>query len=385
MDETKKYEEQQQVEEKKKNNKKWLLLLLLLLFLCLFGYLIFRIGFSVGKRTKPVSPDPTPQKMLIKITDANGEWGGPKKIVKIETNPSSLSLEFNESHTIFAMTTSTEPIRWTSSDESCVTISPKQGENPTVTAGNKECTAVITARSGDAKSEIVVTVIEKHDDLKGIKLNQSDYEVEIGGSVLASVTVLPTTAKLPDLIYKIEDSSIATVDENGVIRGISEGKTKLIVTTKDGKYTSTATVTVKKKSSYDNENVNIINVFSDIVSTRGFVAPYDKGVYEFDVENIRTKDMFYDLELDEDNVDRVNIKYRLKKNGNYIVGESGWVYYNEIDLKNMKLAAKATDNYQLEWSWVSEDNELDTKIGLKPERAEYILSIKVLAYEDVEG
>ena len=100
-------------EEEKKKKKKWLLLLLLLLFLCSFGYGIFKLGFSLGEATKPVNVDPTPQKMIIKITDKNGEWGASNK-VKIETSPARLSLEFNESHTIFALTTSDKPIYWSS-------------------------------------------------------------------------------------------------------------------------------------------------------------------------------------------------------------------------------------------------------------------------------
>ena len=89
------------------------------------------------------------------------------------------------------------------------------------------------------------------------------------------------------------------------------------------------------------------------------------------------------MRLEEDNEYHVNIKYKLKKNGEYIIGQNGWVYYDEINLQEVKLAAKATDSFTLEWSWVSENNEQDTKIGLMEERAEYILSIKVLAYEDV--
>ena len=373
-------------EDKKKNNKKWLLILLLLLFLCLFGYGLFRIGFSVGEKHKPVSVKPTPQKMLIKITDSNGEWGGSSsssnKTIKIEINPGSLSLEPNESFTIFGTTTSTKPIRWTSSDESCVTISPKEGEKPTVTAGDKECTAIIKAQVGDEKAEIVVTVVKKHDKLEGLKLNQSNYEVYIGKSVLASVVAVPTTAKLPDLIYKIEDTTIATVDENGVIRGVSEGKTKLIVTTVDGSYSSTATVTVKKENSGNDEEVNEINIFSVTTSSREYVAPYDSGVYEFDVKNTISKNITYDLDLEEENEDRVNIKYKLKKNGNYIIDH--WVYYDEVNLKDVKLSAKQTDSFELEWCWVSENNELDTQIGLKKERAQYAVTIKVLAVQEVE-
>ena len=65
----------------------------------------------------------------------------------------------------------------------------------------------------------------------------------------------------------------------------------------------------------------------------------------------------------EDNKDKVNIKYRLKENGKYIIGEDDWVYYDQIVLENIILNSKEADSYQLEWMWVSENNELETWIN----------------------
>ena len=147
MNEEAKNKKSRNRKEKKKSNKKWLLILLLLLLLCFFGYIIFRISFSVGESKKPVAPDPTPQKILIKITDSNGEWkpgNGSimEEVAKIKINPGALSLEPRESYTLFALTNSKETIKWSSSNESCVAISPKEGAKATVTAGKKECTAI---------------------------------------------------------------------------------------------------------------------------------------------------------------------------------------------------------------------------------------------------
>ena len=88
------------------------------------------------------------------------------------------------------------------------------------------------------------------------------------------------------------------------------------------------------------------------------------------------------MSLEENNEDRVNIKYKLKKNGKYII--DNWVYYEQVLLENVPLASRQTDIYELEWCWVSENNELDTEIGLKEERSEYAVTIKVLAVQDVE-
>jgi len=90
------------------------------------------------------------------------------------------------------------------------------------------------------------------------------------------------------------------------------------------------------------------------------------------------------LVFEEDNQDKVNIKYRLKENGKYIIGVDNWVYYDQIVLEDVILNSKEADSYQLEWMWVSENNELDTSIGEKEDRAVYSITFKVVAFE-LEG
>lgn len=56
--------------------------------------------------------------------------------------------------------------------------------------------------------------------------------------------VLPDTAFNRNVSFSSSDESIVTVDENGVITGISEGEAQVCVTTEDGGYTAYCTVTV---------------------------------------------------------------------------------------------------------------------------------------------
>lgn len=194
---------EQNKKEEKKNNRKWLLLLLLLLFLSVFGVVIFKIGFDFGTAHHPVTPEPTPKKFLIKISDEDGDW----------------------------------------------------------------------------------------------------------------------------------------------------------------------------------EKSETLNVFS--VNERDVIAPYDRGSYEFEIQNTRNKSISYTLSLSEENPYKVNIKYRLKENGKYIIGGTNWEYYDKIQLKDISLSANESDKYELEWMWVSEDNEADTNIGLM-HGVDYNLTFKVVAIE-LEG
>lgn len=134
----------------------------------------------------------------------------------------------------------------------------------------------------------------------------------------------------------------------------------------------------------DSGVVNETNIFSEIVDTKKRVAPYDTGMYEFEVVNKSKGGVSYRLYFEEENRDKINIKYKLKKNGEYVIGGANWVYYNEVELKEQLLESSSSDKFELEWSWVSENDELDTKIGTQKERATYKLTINVIAGQKVQ-
>ncbi|MBQ3552845.1 MAG: Ig domain-containing protein [Clostridia bacterium] len=57
-------------------------------------------------------------------------------------------------------------------------------------------------------------------------------------------TVLPEAAYFKDVIFTSGDENIATVDEDGKVRGVAEGETFVTVTTVEGGFTDTCTVYV---------------------------------------------------------------------------------------------------------------------------------------------
>lgn len=71
-----------------------------------------------------------------------------------------------------------------------------------------------------------------------------DVTVPAGRRTYSSYTVLPEDAYNNNATYSTADASIATVDENGVVYGVAEGTTTLIVTAVDGGAYGTATITV---------------------------------------------------------------------------------------------------------------------------------------------
>lgn len=96
---------------------------------------------------------------------------------------------------------------------------------------------------------------------------------------------------------------------------------------------------------------------------RAIIAPGVEGSYTFTVENKSSSKFNYQINFIEENPYNVNMVYKLKKNGEYIVGnESQWKDENELNVFNLKLDSVQRDVYTVEWRW--EDTSYDTSIGV---------------------
>ena len=118
---------------------------------------------------------------------------------------------------------------WTSSDESVATV--VNGVVKGVAAGK----ATITATAKDGSGVVCqadVTVTETF--VEGISFDQTEYEVEEGAYVTIVATITPANASTKTLEWTTSDKAVATVDENGKVRGISAGKATITATAMDG-------------------------------------------------------------------------------------------------------------------------------------------------------
>ena len=89
----------------------------------------------------------------------------------------------------------------------------------------------------------------KADDtsVTGVTLNETALSLKPGSTATLVATVSPESAKDKSLTWSSSDESIVTVDENGKIKAIKEGKATITVTTKDGNHKATVTITVSKE------------------------------------------------------------------------------------------------------------------------------------------
>lgn len=146
---------------------------------------------------------------------------------------------------------------------------------------------------------------------------------------------------------------------------INETSDNLTVYDKNTVYTSSTPLEIFKNKSYYVKN--------------DLIAPGSENSYQFVIRNNNDFAIEYSLRFEQDNPYNINMKYRLKQDGKYIVGDDkNWVTASELLQKEMVLANYSYNVYTLDWKWFESDNETDTKIGSNIE-ANYSLNINIFA------
>lgn len=176
----------------------------------------------------------------LSITDGNIELRvGHTKKLSVSTKPegSEYALSFESSDTSVA----------TVSLDGVVT-----GVNP----GKTE----ISVSSGGLTSTVEVTV--RKDIIDSLSVSLAALALEGGEEQTVTVSYSPSDAKDINIVWKSEDTETATVDENGVIKGVNTGETVITVTdTVTGK-SADVKVTVNglelpSSMSFDKESVTL--------------------------------------------------------------------------------------------------------------------------------
>ena len=145
-----------------------------------------------------------------------------------------------------------EDLIWTSSDEKIVTVD----ENGKITAVSKG-KAKITVKTKDGKysTTITVSVVAEEVSVTDVTITGSS-SVAVGSSIRLTATITPDNATNKKVTWKSSNSKVATVDENGVVRGVKSGNVTITVTTEDGKKTATKNITVTSKGTSSSQSQN---------------------------------------------------------------------------------------------------------------------------------
>ncbi len=131
---------------------------------------------------------------------------------------------------------------WTSSNPSVVSVD----ENGII-KGLKEGTAIITVTSPNGKTASIEVKVESNEiKAKKIVVNEKNISLSVGGLSQIMVKIEPANATNRELIWESSNPGVATVDDNGIIKGISPGTAIITVKTEDGTVESQIVVTIKE-------------------------------------------------------------------------------------------------------------------------------------------
>ena len=164
----------------------------------------------------------------------------------VTLNQSSLSLAPGNTAQLVATVSpenaNDKSLTWTSSNEGVVTVD----ENGNITA-LKEGTATITVttKDGGYTATCTVTVSKGVVAVTGIGFANNTATVITNYTITLKATISPSDATNKNITWSSSDTSIATVNQNGVVTGKKAGKVTITAKTVDGGYTATVTVTVK--------------------------------------------------------------------------------------------------------------------------------------------
>lgn len=178
-------------------------------------------------------------------------------ITSIKLNKTSLNLIKGKIEKLSATinpsnTTDDKTLTWSSSNTKVATVD-KNGNVKAIAAG----TANITVKTSNGKTATVkVTVKNPNIPITSIKINQKNPVVVIKKTIKLTASINPSnTTQSKTLTWKSSNNKIATVDKNGVVKGIKAGTANITVKTSNGK-TATVKVTVKKATPIKSVKLN---------------------------------------------------------------------------------------------------------------------------------
>lgn len=119
-----------------------------------------------------------------------------------------------------------------------------------VQEGSYTFTATATDDSGSTRTSVSSNItVQVPIDVTGVSLEKVTGPIAVGAKIQFVAVVSPSDATNPDVVFTIDDESVAIVDETGLLTAIAEGTVTLTVTTLDGGFVDTKTLEVIKRSS----------------------------------------------------------------------------------------------------------------------------------------
>ena len=200
-------------------------------------------------------------------------------ITDITLDKTSLSLEIGGSEQLTATYTPEDAtvtdITWSSSNSAIATV-----VNGFVT-GIADGTVTITAKAkGSGITEtcnVVVGTGKEVVKVTGVSLNTNTATMEVDGTIQLTATVEPENAENTNVVWSTNNSNCTV--ENGLVTALNVGDCIITVTTEDGGYTDTCTITIEEEiipvNSVTLDNESLTLTVGDTQQLTATVLPED--------------------------------------------------------------------------------------------------------------
>ena len=161
-------------------------------------------------------------------------------VTSLSLNKDQLSLPVDSSEKLIATVepddATEKTIYWVSSDNTIAEVN-QEG----LVTGHKSGETTIKAMLANFQAICVVSV---YIPVSGISLKPSSLTIPKGSSYTLTAVVAPDDAANKKLSWSSDNTSVATVDNDGRVTAINNGEAIITVKTEDGGYTATCAVTV---------------------------------------------------------------------------------------------------------------------------------------------
>ena len=169
-------------------------------------------------------------------------------VTEVGLNKTSTTLIEGETETLVATVmpenATDKSVVWESGNESAATVSQ---EGLVTAVGEGKATITVITNDGGFSASCEVTVNKKVIAVTSAVLGNTELTLVEGEEEKLAVAVTPENATDKSVVWESSNTAVATVDQEGLVTAVGEGKATITVKTNDGGFSASCEVTVKKK------------------------------------------------------------------------------------------------------------------------------------------